>query len=167
MNHGALFPGRLPIGPRLIWQSPEALHVYSCFNNPAWLSPALCATAPTVLTDTMDCVLPDFVQDDQFYVPTPADGMAFVEVSPPGKPVAGKWVDAASYCSWWWKRNSFSRVYHPYFQRPTLMATSRHDADMVGNLLPEAAEVRREFSMIMNMLEASRAPASAWPRAAE
>jgi hypothetical protein len=101
-------------------------------------------------------VLPEFVSGDAFYVPTPADGMAFVEVSPPGKPVPGRWVDAASYCSWWWKRNRHSDDYTPYFQRPTLMETSRHDADMVGNLLPEAAEVRREFVKVMDMLEASR-----------
>jgi hypothetical protein len=186
MNHGD-FPERLPIGPRLIWQSPEALHVYSCFNNPAWLSPALCATAPTVLTDTMDCVLPDFVSGDAFYVPTPADGMAFVEVSPPGKPVPGRWVDAASYCSWWWKRNSNTRDYHPYFRRPTLMATSRYAADMAGKPLIEPDDVERQFAQVMDMLEdngslkateverawaryqrvAPGAPASVWPRAAE
>jgi hypothetical protein len=154
MNHGSI-PDKLPIGPRLIWQSPEALHVYSCFNNPAWLSADLCANAPIAFSGTMDCLMPEFVSGS-FHVPTPADGMAFVEVSPPGKPVPGKWVDGAAYCSWWWARNSYTRDYHAYFQRPTLMETSCHDADMAGNLLPDADEVRRQFSQVMDMLEASR-----------
>jgi hypothetical protein len=163
MNHGdrsldyKRLPERLPIGPRLIWQSPEALHVYSCFNNPAWLSPDLCATAPTVLTDTMDCVLPDFVSGDAFYVPTPADGMAFVEVSPPGKPVPGRWVDASTYCAWFWARNSYTRDYHEYFQRPTLMETSTREVDLTGKPLIAADEVKRQFVNVMDMLEASHA----------
>jgi hypothetical protein len=156
MNHGSI-PDKLPIGPRLIWQSPEALHVYSCFNNPAWLGPDLCANAPIAFTGTMDCLLPEFVPDDQFYVPTPADGMAFVEVSPPGKPVPGRWVSGSDYCEWWWARNSFVRDYHAYFKRPTIFETSPRDADMAGRPLLAADEVRRQFVQVMDMLEASRA----------
>jgi hypothetical protein len=155
MNHGSI-PDRLPVGPRLIWQSPEALHVYSCFNNPAWLSADLCANAPIAFTGTMDCLMPEFVDGAEFHVPTPADGMAFVEVSPPGKPVPGRWVSGADYCSWWWARNSFTRDYHAYFQRPTLMETSRLDADMAGKPLVAADEVKRQFVTVMDMLEASR-----------
>jgi hypothetical protein len=156
MNHGSI-PDKLPIGPRLIWQSPEALHVYSCFNNPAWLGPDLCANAPIAFTGTMDCLMPEFVREGAYYVPTPADGMAFVEVSPPGKVVPGRWVSGADYCSLWWARNSHAEDYHSYFKRPTLMETSHREVDLTGKPLVDAGEVKRQFSQVMDMLEASRA----------
>jgi hypothetical protein len=149
MNHGSI-PDRLPRGPRLIWQSQDALHVYSCFNNPAWLSPLLCADAPIAFTSTMDCLMPEFVADS-FHVPTPADGMAFVEVSGPGKHIPGKWVDGSTYCDWVWNRLNFQRDYFPYFKRPMVLETS-HNADMLT-----VDEVRRQFAQIMDLLEASRA----------
>jgi hypothetical protein len=115
----------------------------------------------------MDCVLPEFVSGDAFYVPTPADGMAFVEVSPPGKPVPGRWVSGADYCSWWWKRNSGTDDYTPYFQRPTIMETSHCEVDLTGKPLLAVDEVKRQFSRIMGMLEASRERARPTAEAAE
>lgn len=158
MNRGRLTPGDelIPRGPRLIWQSKEALHIYSCFQNAVWLAPHLMANAPVAFTSTMDCLLTEFVPpgesgEPRIYVPKPSDGLAFIEVSPPGKRVFGQFVSGPQFCEWLWNRVSFTRDYWPYFKRPMVMETDLNP-DM-----PFGFEVEKQFSQIMDMLEGTRA----------
>jgi hypothetical protein len=158
MNRGSLKPGeeRIPRGPRLIWQSREALHIYSCFQNAVWLAPHLMANAPVAFTSTMDCLLPEFVPpgesgEPRIYVPKPSDGCAMVEVSMPGKPIPGKFVTAPEFCEWLWNRVSFTRDYWPYLKRPMVMETELNPD------LPAPKEIEGQFATIMDLLEGSRA----------
>jgi hypothetical protein len=164
MNHGSLKAGeeRIPRGPRLIWQSEQALHIYSCFHNAVWLAPHLMANAPIAFTSTMDCLMPEFIPpsettgEPRIYTPKPSDGLAFMEVSMPGKRIPGRFVDAARYCEWMWNRVSFTRDYWPYFKRPMVLETSPRHADLSGKPVLPAAEIQKQFDQIMGMLEASR-----------
>jgi len=158
MNHGNLKPGeeRIPRGPRLIWQSKEALHIYSCFQNAVWLAPHLMANAPIAFTSTMDCLLTEFVPpgesgEPRIYIPKPSDGMGFIEVSPPEKRIFGKFVSAPQFCEWLWNRVNFTRDYWPYFKRPMVLETDLNP-DM-----PFGFEVEEQFSQVMGMLEETRA----------
>jgi hypothetical protein len=163
MNHGS-FPASLPAGPRLIWQSDKGMHVYSCFHNPVWLAPHLMANSPVAFTSTMDCLMPEFIPpsettgEPRIYTPKPSDGLAFMEVSMPGKRVPGRFVDANKYCEWMWNRVSFVRDYWPYFKRPMLLETTEpRSADVKGKPVLKAADVPKEFGQILQLLEDNRA----------
>ena len=146
--------GKIAAGPRLIWRSTEGLHIYSPFQNPAWLAPHLMADPPVSFTSTMDCLMPDYVPDNVFHVPTPEDGMSFVDASAPGKPIHGAWVTPEEWCEWWQGRVRMYEGYWPYFARPFTLPTT--PLTLVGVNLPSAESVREQFAKAMAMLEQSR-----------
>ena len=145
--------GKMAAGPRLIWRSTEGVHIYSPFANPAWLAPHLMAVPPVAFSSTMDCLMPDYVPDNVFHVPTAEDGMSFVDASAPGKPIHGAWVTPDEWCEWWWGRIRFFRGYWPYFQRPFTLPTTA--VAPAVNRLPSAEWVRDWFAKAMALLEDS------------
>jgi hypothetical protein len=124
--HKQMLPGIMN-GPRHIpeghpptfwtgWQGREELHLYSCHMNPAWLSPRLCALAPTRIPATVDSELPAFIPGD-FYVPTVEDGLTFIEISDDAKwdlPKHPTFEDFSLQC---WSTIKFDDAYMPYFKR--------------------------------------------------
>lgn len=119
MNDAA-FPYKIPLSHRLWWQGKDAVHMYSAHENPAWLSPALCADAPVAFTSTLDTMLPELIPGE-FYVPTREDGLTFIEVSDGDKPANRPYVSLDEFCGEFWRNGSFSREYVPYFSRPSLI----------------------------------------------
>ena len=106
--------------------------------------------------DVVEGLMPEFVPpgekgEPRIYVPKPSDGCGFIEVSHPSKRIFGKFVSAPQYCEWLWNRVSFTRDYWPYFKRPSIMETDLNP-DM-----PFGFEVEKQFTQVMDMLEATRA----------
>lgn len=141
----ATVPDKMPKSHRLIWQGKESIRIHSCHGNPIWLAPHLMRDAPIAFTSTMDCLLPEYVPGE-FYVPTPQDQMAFLEVSDFRKPELGHSVDADEFAEWVYNQTSFTEDYWPYFKRPSVMKCSLQPDGM------DEAEIDRQYAQIMDVL---------------
>jgi hypothetical protein len=141
----ANIPDNMPKSHRLIWQGKNTIRIHSCHGNPIWLAPHLVRDSPVAFTSTMDCLLPEYVPGE-FYVPTPEDGLGFVEVSDFRKPELGQSVDADEFAEWVFNQTSFTADYWPYFQRPTIMPCSYQEDGL------EEAEIDRQYTAVMDVL---------------
>ena len=83
--------------------------------NPAWLSPRLCALAPTRIPATVDSELPAFIPGD-FYVPTIDDNLTFLEVSDGSKWDLPKSPTFEAFSDQAWSTVKFDHAYIPYFE---------------------------------------------------
>lgn len=111
-------PDRMPGAHFLVWQGKDALHTYCCHQNATWLSPRVCVQAPNFIPATIDTRLPYFAED--FYVPTPADEMCFIEFSGANKFAQPHLVDANRFAANCWAQVGFTEKYLPYFMYPSL-----------------------------------------------
>ncbi len=141
----ATIPDHLPMSHRLIWQGKESIRIHSCHGNPIWLAPHLLRDPPVAFTSTMDCLTPEYVPGE-FYVPTPQDQMAFVEVSDFRKPELGQSVTADGFAEWVYNQTSFTDDYWPYFKRPSVMRCSPQPEGL------DEAEIDRQYAQVMDIL---------------
>lgn len=142
----ASVPDKLPMSHRLIWQGKESIRIHSCHGNPIWLAPHLLRDPPVAFTSTMDCLSPEYVPGE-FYVPTPQDQMAFVEVSDFRKPELGHAVGADAFAEWVYNQTSFTDDYWPYFKRPSVMKCSPQPEGM------DEAEIDKQYAQVMEILD--------------
>ena len=142
----AKVPDHMPMSHRLIWQGKESIHIHSCHGNPIWLAPHLLRDPPIAFTSTMDCLTPEYVPGE-FYVPTPQDQMAFVEVSDFRKPELGQSVSADGFAEWVFNQTSFTDDYWPYFKRPSVMRCSPQPEGL------DESEIDRQYAQVMEVLE--------------
>jgi hypothetical protein len=105
-----------PTSHQLIWQGRDRLHVHCPHMNPVYISPELCAAAPTQYFSIIDANLP-YIFGDEFYVPTVSDDMAFLEVSDDSKAAVTERVSMERFAAVCRSNLKFRTIYMPYFER--------------------------------------------------
>ena len=84
--------------------------------NAAYLSPRMCARAPSRIPATMDAELPSFFPE-KFYVPKAADGLTYIELSDGSKPAGdlrGGIDDFVACCA---EKVRYSDAWMPFAQQ--------------------------------------------------
>lgn len=116
LMNGATLPDDLPESHLLIWQGKDSLHVYCPHMNAAYLSPRICALAPSRIPATLDAELPAIIAGNApFYVPKVSDGMTYIELSDAKKgDIAGR-TDLEGWLEHSLIRVRFSDAWMPYF----------------------------------------------------
>jgi hypothetical protein len=108
--------GTYPTSHQIIWQGRDRLHVHCPHMNPVYISPDLCAAAPTQYLSIIDANLP-YIFGDEFYVPTVSDDMAFLEVSDDSKASVTERVSMERFAAVCRSNLKFRTIYMPYFER--------------------------------------------------
>lgn len=118
MNGRADYPGNmfLPmIGER------EA-RLYSPHMSLVYLAHEVLMKAPVRIFNTIDTQIPWFAEGFDIYVPTPDDGMAFIEISDRGKAwrlAPGHSIE--EFCARFWIMIACNPAYLELFKRPTIL----------------------------------------------
>lgn len=115
MNRGTEFLG-YPTSHQCIWQGRDRLYVHCCHMNPVYIHPDLCVSAPLKYFSIIDANLP-YIFGDEFYVPTVADDMLFVEASGANKKGSNQRVSLELFSAVCWAHTKFRTIYMPYFER--------------------------------------------------
>jgi len=139
----------LPHSHFLAWQGRDALHLYSCHMNAVHLSPAKCAAAGTRLPATLDAELPSFM-GQEFYVPTPEDGLTFIEVSDDTKEAEEGDVPFTEFARRWWLHVRFSDDWMKYSN--TVCKVPIHEQD---NFISDE-EIEAQHEALVSRLEAAK-----------
>lgn len=139
---------RLPGATWLAWRGKRSLSVISPHMNVTYLSPLMCRNAPTCVPDTLDTALPAFMPAGA-YIPSPSDGLAYIEISDADKGHTRENLTQAQWISNLWHVVRFKEGYLP-FMRPCEIA------------IPASAEglstkaIERQRAVLMEALVAGR-----------
>lgn len=128
----------------IAWRGRDGMQIASPLMAPVWLSPRLCREAPVLAPAPLDAEAPALASTN-WYMPTVADGMTFVEFSDASKPVP-------SPCSFdhlldlWWRQMNFSDTYLPVAARRFTIPMSPVDD------APTDAEIEEMHAGMMDAL---------------
>lgn len=106
-------PDNLPLSHLWVWQGEDRLYLSSCHMNAAYLSPRLCAIAPTRIPATIDAELPAFFPE-KFYVPKADDGLTFIELSDASKPHDARKGNLEAFVAACCEKTAFQEDWAPF-----------------------------------------------------
>ncbi len=107
------FNDQFPLSHLWIWQGIDRLYISSCHMNAAYLSPRLCAMAPSRIPATIDAELPAFFPS-QFHVPKADDGLCYIELSDATKPHDARTGNLNAFVSACCEKVRYSTDWMPY-----------------------------------------------------
>lgn len=142
----AVIPTKMPHSHLLVWQGRDKIVLHCCHMNPAYLSPRLCAMAPTRIPATLDAELPAFIPDGKFYVPKITDGMTYLEVSDKDKGAKEEFVDFETFSERWHTHVRFLNDWLAYSATPYEIPIKRQRKYIAD------AEIERQFKAVLAML---------------
>jgi hypothetical protein len=151
----AVIPTKMPHSHLLVWQGRDKIVLHCCHMNPAYLSPRLCAEAPTRIPATIDAELPAFVKDTPFYVPTIADGMPYLEVSDDDKGAKEEFVEFDVFSERWWTHVRYLDDWMAYSVTPYEIPIKRQRKFIRDD------EITSQFNDILARLIADNPPGAA------
>lgn len=79
--NGRLIDSKMPFSHFLAWRGRYAVHMHCPHMAPHYLSPRLCGLAATLPVEPIDSQLPKILTNEQFYIPTPEDGLNAIELA--------------------------------------------------------------------------------------
>lgn len=139
---------RMPGSTWLAWRGERSLSIVSPHMNVTYLSPLMCRMAPTCVPDTLDTRLPAFMPAGA-YVPTPADGLAYIEVSDADKGHSRENLTRAQWVDNLWHVVRFKESYLPFMQ-PCEIAIPASATGL------SAKTIERQRGVLMQALVAGR-----------
>jgi hypothetical protein len=151
----AIIPTKMPHSHLMVWQGERKIVVHCCHMNPAYLSPRLCAMAPTRIPATLDAELPAFIPDGKFYVPQIHDGMTYLEVSDKEKGALEEFVDFETFSERWWMHVRHLNDWMAYSIVPYEIPIRRQKKFIADD------EIKRQFDDVLARLIADNPPGAA------
>jgi len=109
-------PDNLPMLHLWTWKGKDRLYLSCCHMNATYLSPRMCAMAPSRIPATLDAELPSFFPE-KFYVPKADDGLTYIELSDGGKPAGDQRGDLDAFVACCSEKVRYSDAWTPFAQR--------------------------------------------------